>query len=280
MAISSALGCSVSRIQKKGHTASDSFYYKGHFSTVKSLIVLPVEVNGATKNFLFDTGAEVTLIQRDTVTGKTTTVDGATNRSMKLGGETIRSIKIGDVEFVDTYAMGGDFKGLREQVLCFGGLVGQPIISKANWLIDYPSRRIEVSSRSLIDSSYTALKVRVEHGLPYITLVIDGCEYKALIDLGSSSAFTIPEGSTLANQVLSRYSFKENQRDVYTIGGLQSTKEKAGSIAAIYLDGIAFKDVPTTIRHTSQLRVGNDFFKNYILYIDNLNARYCLKRAY
>jgi len=44
------------------------------------------------------------------------------------------------------------------------------------------------------------------------------------------------------------------------------------------LDGIEFKNVEATIRHTSQLRIGNDFFKDYIIYIDNLNSDYSLKK--
>ena len=265
-ALSSISGCSLTKIQQKGFTRSDSFDYKCQFSTVKTLIVLPVAINGTTKNFLFDTGADVTLVQRDVIKGKTTKIDGATDRSMKVGKEIIKSFKIGDVEFVDTYAMSGDLKGLKEQVPDFGGLIGQPVISKANWLIDYPNKRIEISNRHLIDSTFKPLKVKKANGASYITLSIDGTEYKALIDLGSSSAFTIPEGSKLAEQMLGKYEFQEKERAIFSIGGLKNTTEKTGSITTIYLDEVEFKNVATTIRPTSQLRIGNDFFKDDIIY--------------
>ncbi len=262
-------GCSVTKIQKHGYTNPDSFYYKCEFSTIKALIVLPVELDGANGNFLFDTGAEVTVIQRDTTRGKTVKIDGAAHKSMKL---------IGDVEFIDTYAMGGDFVGLKEQIPGFGGIIGQPIISKANWLIDYPNKTMEISSRHLGGDEFMNLNIRRDNGSPYVTLTIDGIDYQALIDLGSSSAFTIPEGSKLADRILSKYDFQDNERAVYTIGGLENTKEKVGNIASINLDGIEFDNVSATIRHTSQLRIGNEFFKDCIVYIDNENSTYSVKK--
>ena len=43
-ALSSISGCSLTKIQQKGFTRSDSFDYKCQFSTVKTLIVLPVAI--------------------------------------------------------------------------------------------------------------------------------------------------------------------------------------------------------------------------------------------
>lgn len=274
----SLYSCSIIKLQKHGYISSESFHYKSDFSTIKTLIVLPVEINGHKKNFLFDTGADVTLIQSDTTRGKVKKIDGASNQNMKLGNEIIKSFKIGDVEFIETYALNGNLVGLKEQVPNFGGLIGQSIISKANWLIDYPNKKIEMSNKQLIDSTYTNIKVNKKDGAPYITLTIDGVKYKALIDLGSSSALTIPEDSKLAEKIISKYDFKENDREVYTIGGLKKSKEKIGHIPTINLDGIEFKNIETKIRHTSQLRIGNDFFKDYIIYIDNLNSRYSIKK--
>lgn len=269
--------CSITKLQQKGFTGPDSFHYKYNFSTIKTVIILPVEINGITKNFLFDTGSDFNLIQRDTIRGKTTKVSGATNRSMKLGNEII-TLKISDIEFVNTYALSGNLTGLKEQVPNFGGLIGQSIISKANWLIDYPNKRIEISDKHLIDSTFKTLKIKRADGAPYISLSIDGEEYEALIDLGSSSAFAVPEGSELAEHILNKYDFQDKEREIYSIGGLKNTKEKTGRITTVFLDGFEFKNVETTIRHTSQIRIGNDFFKDYIIYIDNLNHNYSFKK--
>ena len=274
-----ATQCSVTKLQKQGYISSASSNYKGKFSTIKSLIILPVEIDGVTKNFLFDTGADVTLIQRDTIKGKTRVIGGATNRNMKLGNETIQSFKIGNVDFRDTYAMNGDFVGLKEQVPNFGGLIGQPIIKKANWLIDYPNQYIEISKDHLIDNTFESLAIKREGGSPYVYIHIDGEKFKALIDLGSSSAFSIPQNSKLAKHIISKYAFQDNEREVYSIGGLQKVSEKVGNIPSIQLEGFEFKNIKTTIKHTSQLRIGNDFFKDYMVYIDNVNMNYSLKKS-
>lgn len=274
-----SLSFSLTKIQKNGYVVPDSFHCKSRFTTVKTLIVIPVEINGDSKNFLFDTGADITMVQRDTVKGKTTKINGATNRKMKVGNEIVKSIKIGDVEFIDTYTMNGDFVGLKEQIPNFGGLIGQPIIRKANWLINYPQKTIELSNQNLIDNTFTILKVKTKHGLPYVTLSINGENFTALIDLGSSSALSIPEDSKLAKTILENYVFNDNERDIYTIGGLQKTKEKTGEIATVFLDEFEFKNIPATIRYTSQVRIGNDFFKDYVVYIDNTHTTYFLKKA-
>ncbi len=138
--------CSTTRLQQEGTVETEANHYKLQFSTTKTLIILPVEIDGVTKNFLFDTGAEVTVLQKDTIVGKTTSVTGATNRSMALGHETISSLKIGGIKFRNTHAMSGNLVGLKEQIPNFGGIIGQPIISKTNWLINYTDSTISSTS--------------------------------------------------------------------------------------------------------------------------------------
>ena len=126
------LGCTYRGYQKKGTVEKSEFYYSTEFTTLKSLLVIPVDINGEIKNFLFDTGADATVIQRDTLLGKTTKIGGASNRKMTFGKEIVESMKIGTVNFQNTFAWNTDLVGLKEQVTDFGGLIGQPIISKAN----------------------------------------------------------------------------------------------------------------------------------------------------
>ena len=263
--------CSTTRLQREGTVETEANHCKLQFSTIKTLIILPIEIDGVTKNFLFDTGAEVTVLQKDTIVGKTTSVTGATNRSMALGHETISSLKIGGIKFRNTHAMSGNLVGLKEQIPNFGGIIGQPIISKTNWLINYTDSTIELSNQQLADYTFTPIKIKRIKGRPYVTLSIDGEKNKALIDLGSSSAMTIPEGSELASQILSKYDFKEKEREIYTIGGLRNTKEKTGIIPSVILDDVAFREMAASIRPTSQLRIGNSFFKKHLVIIDNIN---------
>jgi hypothetical protein len=277
--ILNTFSCSVIKNQNKGNVIPENFNYKTDFTTVKSVIILPVEINGAIKNFLFDTGADLTFIQRDKVLGKIEKISGVSNRKMKTGNELVKSFKIGSVDFTNTIAWNGNLISLKEQIPNFGGLIGQPIISKANWLIDYTNKKIQFSNKNLIDSTFHPVKIKRKDGAPYVKLMIDGKEYKVIIDLGSSSAFSIPKNSKLAKAILNKYNFQDNEREIYSVGGLQKVKEKIGVITLIKIGGIDFPNVETNIRQTSQLRIGNKFFKDYKVYIDNIKNNYSLKRS-
>ena len=273
------LSCSISRIQHQGHTSPQSFYYKDNFSTIKTLIVLPLEIDGQpSRNFLFDTGADITLVQKDTIDGKTEKIKGASGRKMELGREIVESFKLGNIEFLNTYAWVGDFVGLKEQVPNFGGLIGQSIINKANWLIDYPNKHIEISNQRLIDDSYEEIKIIVKAGSPYTYITVDGNEHEALIDLGSSSAMSIPEESKLAKDILAQHVFQVIAKESYTLGGLQNTTQQTGKLPQVKIGSFTLENVESTVKKTSQLRLGNDFFKDFILYIDGINNRYYLKK--
>lgn len=274
-----SLGCSVTKNQKTGDVEVNEFSYTFQFDTIKSIIIVPVEINGVTKNFVFDTGAGYSLIQRDTIKGNTLTVTGASNRKTKLGNENIESFKIGTINFRNTYAVNGDMVGLKEQIPNFGGIIGVPIINKANWLIDYPNKRMTISSKDISDSTFQIINIKNEMGLSYTIITINGKKYKAIIDLGSANFFSIPKESKLAKEILKTYDFKENKREIFTLGGLQAVTEKKGIIPIIELGNIKFANVPSNIRNTVKINIGNKFLHDHILYIDNIHNNYKLKKS-
>tara|TARA_B110000091_G_scaffold49626_1_gene54606 strand:- start:1194 stop:2129 length:936 start_codon:yes stop_codon:yes gene_type:complete len=273
-----SFSCSVTKNQKKGAVVPQNFNFEIEFTTAKSVIILPFEIDGISKNFLFDTGADYSLIQRDSTSGKTGNYDGASNRKMKLGTEYVKSMKIGNIEFQNTFAGNGNFEGLKEQVPNFGGLIGQPIINKANWLIDYPNKTLRISSKKLVDNTFQTIQIKREHGAPYTFISINGIEHKVIIDFGSSSEFNLPKESKLAKQLLQQYEFDDNERDRYTLGGIQTIKEKVGIVPLIRLGNMEFENVNTTLNISSQPRIGIGFFKDCEIYIDNLNNSYKIKK--
>ncbi len=274
----SIFSCSVTNIQKKGTVYPNNFNYETEFTTLKNTIILPVKINGVLKNFLFDTGASMNVIQRDSTLGKISLITGASKRKMKVGEEYVKSMKIGNVDFKNTFAYNGNLVGLKELITNFGGLIGEPIINKANWLIDYPNKKIRVSNQNLVDESFKTIRIKKEDGMPYTYISINGIDYKVIIDLGSSSELNLPKESKLAKQLEAQYDFEDSERERYTIGGLQTIKEKVGIVPIIKLGIIDFQDVKTTINVSSQPRIGIGFFKDCIIYIDNINNSYKIKK--
>jgi len=168
--------------------------------------------------------------------------------------------------------------GLKEQIPNFGGIIGTTIINKANWLIDYPNKKLRISNKNLADETFKTIKIKRKGGSPYTNISINGIEYKVVIDFGSSSEFSLPKESELAKQLLQKYEFTDNKRDRYAIGGLQTIKEKIGIVPLIKLGTMEFKNVNTKINVQSQPRIGISFFKDYIIYIDNLENSYKIKK--
>ncbi len=266
------------RMSKKGVLIESTPQSTVDFDTIRSLIVLPVIHNGESQNFIFDTGAMVSMVRKDFKEGETLKVGGASNRKIDVGFENIRSIKIGDADFQETFAVTNPLTGLKDALPDFGGFIGQPIISRANWLIDYPQKKLTVSTSDLADDSYKSIKIKREEGAPYTTLTVNGVSYKCIIDLGSSSTISIPEGTPLAEYVLRTYVFKDSEREVWTIGGSKLDNEKIGILPQFDLGGVAFENVEMNVKKTSQLRVGMPFFKEYKVYIDNTNGDYKIKK--
>lgn len=273
-----SFSCSITKNQKKGTVTPQNFSYETDLTTAKSVLVLAFEIDGISKNFLFDTGADFSIIQRDSTVGRTGNYSGASNRKMKLGKEYVKSMKLGDIDFQNTLAGNGDLIGLKEQIPNFGGIVGQPIINKANWLINYPEKKLRVSNENLVDNTFESIEIKREGGAPYTYISIGGVEYKVIIDFGSSSELNLPKESKLAKLLLQQYDFNDNERDRYTLGGLQAIKEKVGVVPLIKLGNIVIKNVNTSINISSQPRIGIGFFKDCIIYIDNIDDDYKIKK--
>jgi hypothetical protein len=275
------LGCSAIAVQQsKGTVAPVPFYSKVAFDTVRSVIVLEADVDGQPGKLILDTGADLSVIQRDSLRGNTGQYRGASGRKMQLGLETVPSIRIGEVSFLNTAALNGDLAGLKEQIPGFAGLIGQSVLQKANWLINYPALSLEISDRDLSDESFTAIETIFsrDHN-PYTYIELYGRQYRVLIDLGSASELNIPEDSPMARDLAAKVQLSANQRTRYTLGGLEVITEQIGVIPAARIGSCEFTDVSFNINASSQPRVGSALFRDYLIYLDHTNQVCKLKKA-
>jgi hypothetical protein len=280
IALSLLLLCGCASTQKlinQGKVQPSDFHSTISFTLAKSVMLIPCEAYGKTTNYIFDSGAQVTAVQRDSLIGEIIEVRGATNRVVENGTETIPSLKIGTVNFINTFASNEDMVGLKEQIPNFGGVLGQSVISKANWLIDYPGRTIQLSNKDLSDDSFQDIRLDPASQAPKTFVTVDGQAYKAIIDMGSTAVFNVPEDTELARRLLEKYEFSPHTRDRYTVGGLQMITEMIGVLPELRIGDLIFKEVRVNINQSSQIRLGMKFFEDYLLYIDNDRKRYRLK---
>lgn len=271
-------GCSASSQLTQGEVNPTSFQTSIPFTTAKSLMLIAGNINGEVRNFIFDTGAQVTHIQTDTIYGDIITVRGGSNRTVESGSATVKSFKIGGIDFINTFATNGKEVELKAQIPNYGGTLGRTIIDKANWLIDYPNRTITLSNKDLTDHSFTDIPLVQSSSTPYTHVQINGKEFRSIIDLGSTSTFNVPEETELAKMLLSKYKFEEKSRERYTVGGTETITELIGTIPLLTIGDIRFKDIRVNINKSSQIRLGMSFFIDYLIYIDNANHRYRIKK--
>ncbi|MCZ4409059.1 pepsin/retropepsin-like aspartic protease family protein [Cryomorphaceae bacterium 1068] len=270
-------GCTANKQLTKGSVEPKEFNAKVSFTTAKSLVLIPCEIEGNTKNFIFDTGAQVTTIQRDSIFGEIITVRGGSNRTVENGSETVASLKIGEVDFINTFATNENEVELSKRIPNYGGILGRTVIDKANWLINYPEKTIELSNENICTDGFTDIPLLESSTTPYTFVEIDGVSYQAILDLGSTSVFNVPEDTELAKLLLSKYNFEKNTRERYTVGGTQNVTELIGSVPAMSIGDLTFTDVRVNINQSSQIRLGMPFFAAYEICIDNENHRYRIR---
>ena len=270
-------GCSVKMYQNKGLIIPQSNSIKLDFSINKTIIILPVMLNDSIKNFAFDTGAELTVVQKEETTGMKTKVTGADGKKVKIGTGTIDLFKISDVEFKNIYSFNTNMEYLTKEIPNFGGIIGQSIICKANWLIDYSKNRIEFTDKIIETIGFETISTKNIRN-PHIDMMIEGEVYSVLIDLGSSVAMTIPENSKLAEKLLAKYTFKDNIREIYRLSGAKIVAEKVVTIPKVNIGNSSFEKVEVNILPSKSLKIGNAFFKDYAIYIDNANGVYKIKK--
>ncbi len=264
--------------QNKGFVSPKSGESTIDFSTNKGVIVIPVEIEGTQKYFLFDNGDDLTTTNRDKLMGRITKVSSANGNVVKLGQETVSLMKIGDFEFRKIRARNQNLSFIKKDVPNLGGLIGQSIISKANWLIDYPNKKLTIYKTELSTNDFEQVPIKNIRE-PILELNYDGQKYLAFVDLGSSTAFSVTEGTDLANKLLKDYNFKPNTREVATAGGLSTITEQVAMVSNLKIGSLVFNNVYTSIRKSSSqnIRIGMEFFKNNKLYIDNTNGIYKVK---
>lgn len=270
-------GCTSTNRLTQGEVKPIDFYSIVKFTTAKSIVLIPCELNGELKNFIFDTGAQVTTIQRDSIFGDIITVRGGSNRTIESGSETVKLLRIGEVDFINTFATNGNESFLNEQIPNYGGTLGRSIIDKSNWLIDYPNQTITLSNQQLSDESFTDIPLVQSSNTPFTTVEIDGKDYRAIIDLGSTSIFNVPQDTELAKELLAKYQFVENKRERYTVGGNQTITELVGTVPLLTIGETTFEKIKVNINQSSQIRLGMPFFKDYVIFIDNSDHRFKIK---
>ncbi|NEN24455.1 clan AA aspartic protease [Cryomorpha ignava] len=153
LAVSLLLGCTNFRkLYKDGSVGSNQFYAEVRYDSTLDLIFLPVEIQGETYRFLFDTGAPNVISKelRDKLAIKSKgkgKVGDSQGNSDKLGVVKLDTVSIGGVYFYDTSAIVADLnRAVEIQCLKIDGIIGANLMKFAYWKIDSKKRVLTLSS--------------------------------------------------------------------------------------------------------------------------------------
>jgi len=247
------------------------------FRYVNGYIFVNIIKNDKKYNFLFDSGAEATLIDKSIINEfeftpfSTSNMSGALITSRDVNTITLSTISIADVEFTDIGAVAFDLQIFKSK-FCdkLDGVIGSTLLKKAKWQIDYENKIIHLSndiSNLLSEKPKYTLTTNLPEkgwGTETIELNIDGYASQFNFDTGNGREKIVLKPSELKNfdvkdkKSIIEYGFNKSDlgykliAESVIIGDLQLKNQS-----------ISFqKDVGNF-----QL-LGNRFFENFLVTID------------
>lgn len=153
LALTTILGCTnFNKLYNNGSIESERFCSGLNYDSTLDLIFIPVEIQGETYRFLFDTGApnviSKELRNKLAIKGKGNgNVSDSQGNSDKLGVVKLDTIGIGGVNFINTSALVADLdQAVELGCLKIDGIIGANLMKLAYWKIDSKKQILMLSS--------------------------------------------------------------------------------------------------------------------------------------
>lgn len=245
------------QISKQGVVTKKDYLVEIPFHYIYKHIFIEVLINQKKYNFLFDTGYEFSAIDQNI----STEINYHFKKEIELSGSSIKpetvslvelpTIVISSVNFENTYGIIQNLSFIDADSLKIDGVIGNNLIRKANWQIDYKKHIIKISDQIdnfNISKAANVIKMgKRKWGIGYIDVSIDSKKHQFLFDLGSSGRFTT---------------------------NTENPDQKNRSIIAkkIKLGDLELYDQTISLEKDVSSLIGNAFFQDYLLTIDWNNS--------
>lgn len=254
------------QIAKSGFVNEKDYLVEIPFSYIGKHIFIEVLISDKKYNFLFDTGYEISAIDQDIskeisyTLKKEIELSGSSVSTQKVRLIELSNISISNVSFEKTYGMLQDLSLIKPnyETIKISGIIGNNLMRKANWQIDYKKSVIRISDKTnKFDIPKTSQIVTMKNqnwGLGYIDTQINTKTYKFIFDLGSSGKFTA-NTSFIENLDQKKTTNPEELKQKFPID-----KIKIGEIE-LYNQSLSLEKGVASL-------IGNAFFEDYLLTID------------
>ena len=239
------------------------------FNCVRNLIVMPVKINGVERHFIFDTGAEKTVIL-DAISDNleivgSQKVSDSNNKTSKLSIVLIKKLTIGNIDVLDKKCI--TFRNSLFNCMGFEGIIGIDIIQKYDWIIDFKNQlliRHELNNNLFDAKNLIFADCYNKRQRPRIKLAFKNQEtIDFLFDSGSSRT-DIEQGQVgKINDIITK-----TTDDITEVFGLNSSSTDSSKTIEmpVSLKNKEFKNKIFQTIKRGEAKIGNNFWIDNTLY--------------
>ena len=260
------------------------------YEDLKGKIIIPVEIQGNTYRFLFDTGAPNLIThalsqQIDSKEINSIFVRDANGNKQKMEVVTISLIGIGGVQFEDipTIVNNEDSSFILD---CFGvdGIIGSNMVRKSVIQLDSENSvfRISNSPEHFVGSALEGIKMDLSdaQSSPYIWILLKGggkaSEY-VLFDTGMQGFYDMSVKNYSELRALDVFDESMSGVGIKSIGLFDSSEANQHyriRIPSIEIGDFNFKNVPTVTMDAERSRIGSEILKYGKVSLDFRNSKF------
>lgn len=261
------------QLAKQGIVNSKDYLVEIPFQYIGKHIFIEVVISDKKYNFLFDTAYELSAIDQEIANE----IDYTYKKQVEISGSSIVTeeaavielpkISISSISFEKTYGILQNLSFIKRNYdsLKISGIIGNNLIRKANWQIDYRKKTIKISDRIHnfnIPQTACPIKMNGKWGISYVNLTINSKSHPFIFDLGSSGKFTA--GTTFLKYF--------DPKNIEVIKPDLKYKALAG---VVELGRIKTSDQIISLEKGVSPLLGNGFFEAFLLTMDwNTNTLY------
>lgn len=260
---------------EKGTVESDDYYVEIPFKYINGYIFIDIIQNGNTFNFMFDTGAEATVVDRSILEQfdyqgfSETSLDGPLVEDQDVQTIIIKDIKLSKITYSEIGAISIDMDFFKEKFCAkVHGIIGNNLMKKSKWQIDYKNEIIRLSndiSKFHLKNPKYVLETKLPSkgfGTETIDITIDGLTIPFDFDTGNGSAKIVAHPGKFKKLIRKsnavEFGFPKSDKNYYLIP------------AKLNIGGVEFSNQLLSLENEvgSLNLLGNKFLENFIVTID------------
>lgn len=268
--------CSPATFKTQGTIVNQNFFNEIPFELVNDLIIVKVEIDSKSYNLAFDSGAEIHALDERIASQ----INFKTIKKLKVNSTTgskrgqllaeIPELSIDGIKFNNTAAVFLDLSAIDKMIGCYPihGLLGNNLMRKSNWQIDYQNKVIRVTDDfSKLKTSNDAHRLKMNAGKSgniYFDIKIAGKNITSTFDTGYNGKLKVNEMTLLKGLP---YQTVEGILGANAVGVTKGEVSYA-IVKNFQIEDIEFQNQQVDFNKESSSLIGNGFWKNFTLTID------------